>query len=52
MQAQVRAHGVPFPARLAGDVLEFASPQPRISPGQVVAFYDGEVCCGGGIVAR
>ncbi len=52
MQAQARAHGTPFPATLAGDVLEFASPQPRISPGQVVAFYDGNVCCGGGIVAR
>jgi tRNA-specific 2-thiouridylase len=52
MYAQARAHGVPFAATLDGDVLEFASPQPRISPGQVVAFYDGDVGCGGGIVAR
>ncbi len=52
MDVQVRAHGVPFAATLTGATLEFASPQPRIAPGQVVAFYDGSVCCGGGIVAE
>ncbi|HEV7524353.1 MAG TPA: tRNA 2-thiouridine(34) synthase MnmA [Acidimicrobiia bacterium] len=50
--AQSRAHGAPVPAALEGDALLFASPQPRISPGQVVAFYDGDICCGGGIVAE
>ena len=39
------------PATLDGDEVVFASPQPRVAPGQVVAFYDGDVCCGGGIVA-
>jgi tRNA-specific 2-thiouridylase len=52
MHAQPRAHGAPFAATLDGDMLQFASPQTRISPGQVVAFYDGDVCCGGGIVAE
>jgi tRNA-uridine 2-sulfurtransferase len=52
MLAQSRAHGTPVAATLDGDDVVFASPQPRVSPGQVVAFYDGDVCCGGGIVAR
>jgi tRNA-specific 2-thiouridylase len=52
LQVQFRAHAAPVPARLDGDTLVFETPQPRIAPGQVVAFYDGEVCCGGGIVAR
>ena len=49
--AQARAHGAPFAASLLGNELVFAQPQPRIAPGQVVAFYDGDLCCGGGIVA-
>jgi tRNA-specific 2-thiouridylase len=49
--AQARAHGEPFAASLRGDDLVFAQPQPRIASGQVVAFYDGDICCGGGIVA-
>jgi tRNA-specific 2-thiouridylase len=49
--AQARAHSAPFTASLRGDELVFAQPQPRIAPGQVVAFYDGDICCGGGIVA-
>ena len=51
MLVQSRAHGAPTAARLDGDELVFASPQPRVAPGQVVAFYDGDLCCGGGIVA-
>jgi len=50
--AQARAHSAPVAAALVGDELTFATPQPRIAPGQVVAFYDGDVCCGGGIVAE
>jgi tRNA-specific 2-thiouridylase len=49
--AQARAHGTPFAASLHGDELVFAQPQPRIAPGQVVAFYDADICCGGGVVA-
>ncbi len=52
MHVQLRAHGAPVPAVLVGDTIEFASPQPRVAPGQVVAFYDGDVGCGGGIVAH
>jgi tRNA U34 2-thiouridine synthase MnmA/TrmU len=51
MLVQSRAHGAPTMARLDGEELVFASPQPRVAPGQVVAFYDGDLCCGGGIVA-
>jgi len=50
--AQSRAHGAPVAATLARDEIVFAAPQPRIAPGQVVAFYDDDVCCGGGVVAQ
>ncbi len=46
---QVRAHGTPFEGQLAGDVVRFARPQPRVAPGQVVALYRGDVLLGGGI---
>jgi tRNA-specific 2-thiouridylase len=49
--AQVRAHGEPFRARRDGAHVYFESPQPRVAPGQVVALYDGDICCGGGIAA-
>jgi tRNA-uridine 2-sulfurtransferase len=52
MLVQSRAHGTPVAATLDGDDVVFASPQPRVSSGQVVAFYDRDVCCGGGIVAQ
>ena len=48
---QTRAHGAVTPARLDDSVVVFAAPQPRVAPGQVVACYDGDVCCGGGIAA-
>jgi tRNA-specific 2-thiouridylase len=51
MLVQSRAHGAPVAATLERDEVVFATPQPRVAPGQVVAFYDGDVCCGGGIVA-
>jgi tRNA-specific 2-thiouridylase len=49
--AQARAHAAAVPARLHGDVVRFEVPQPRVAPGQVVALYDGDLCCGGGIAA-
>ncbi|HET9728959.1 MAG TPA: tRNA methyl transferase PRC-barrel domain-containing protein, partial [Acidimicrobiia bacterium] len=49
--AQTRAHSTPVLARLNGNVVTFATPQLRVAPGQVVALYDGEFCCGGGIAA-
>jgi len=48
---QTRAHGTPVPASLDGDLVRFDWPQPRVAPGQVVAFYDGDVVLGGGIAA-
>jgi tRNA-uridine 2-sulfurtransferase len=46
---QVRAHATPFEGFLDGDLVSFASPQPRVAPGQVVAFYRGDVLLGGGL---
>jgi tRNA-specific 2-thiouridylase len=51
MTVQMRAHGIPVPARLEGNDVVFGEPQPRVAPGQVIACYDGDICCGGGIVA-
>jgi tRNA-specific 2-thiouridylase len=51
LTVQVRAHGAPVAARLEGDDVVFGEPQPRVAPGQVIACYDGDICCGGGIVA-
>ena len=42
MLVQSRAHGTPVAATLDGDDVVFASPQPRVSPGQVVAFVGGK----------
>jgi len=50
--AQARAHAAPVAARLERDEVVFAEPQPRVAPGQVVALYDGDLCCGGGIVRQ
>ena len=49
---QMRAHAEPFPATLDGDTVMFDEPQSRVSPGQVVACYDGDVLLGGGIAAE
>jgi tRNA-specific 2-thiouridylase len=51
LHAQLRAHGIPAPARLTDDRIEFVEPTPRVAPGQIVALYDGDVLVGGGIAA-
>ena len=48
-RSQTRAHGDAVAARLVGDEVHFVEPQPRVAPGQVVAFYDGDRCVGGAI---
>jgi tRNA-specific 2-thiouridylase len=49
--AQTSAHGAPIACTLDGDRVRFATPQPRVAPGQVVALYDGDTVIGGGIVS-
>ncbi len=49
LSAQVRAHGEPIAVALDGTTLRFASAQPRVAPGQVVALYAGDALVGGGI---
>lgn len=56
---QTSAHGSPRPAIVhpAGDAddvarVEWASPQPRVAPGQSVVFYDGSAVLGGGLADR
>jgi tRNA-specific 2-thiouridylase len=51
LAVQSRAHGQPVAGHLVGDVVRFGQPQPRIAPGQVVAFYRSDELVGGGIVA-
>jgi tRNA-specific 2-thiouridylase len=51
ISVQTRAHGTPVAAHLEGNEVVFGEPQPRVAPGQVIACYDGDICCGGGIVA-
>jgi tRNA-specific 2-thiouridylase len=51
VDVQVRAHGEPAAGRLDGNVVRLAHAQPRVAPGQVVAFYDGDTVVGGGVAA-
>lgn len=46
---QVRAHGRVLDGRLDGGVVRYTSPQPRVAPGQLVAFYDEDSLVGSGI---
>ena len=48
---QTRAHGTPVPGRLDGDRVVFTAAQPRVAPGQVVAWYRGDVLLGGGVAS-
>ena len=47
--AQCSAHGEVRAAVLSGSVLRWDAPQPRVAPGQSVAFYAGDEVLGGGI---
>lgn len=51
LSVQTRAHGGPIPGRLAGACVYLDTPTPRVAPGQVVAFYDGDRLLGGGLAA-
>jgi tRNA-specific 2-thiouridylase len=51
VMAQYRAHGDPVPAWIEGSTLTFDDPQEAVSPGQTVAFYDGDAVLGGALIA-
>ncbi|MEZ5170846.1 MAG: tRNA 2-thiouridine(34) synthase MnmA [Acidimicrobiia bacterium] len=51
VDVQVRAHGSVAPGVLDAGHVHFDSPQPRVAPGQVVAFYDGPTLLGGALAA-
>jgi len=52
VDVQVRAHGRVVRGRLvAPDRIVLHEPQPRVAPGQVVAFYNDDALVGGGIAA-
>ena len=52
---QIRAHGREVPALVrpapGGAEISFEEPQTAVAPGQSAAFYRGEECLGGGIIA-
>ena len=56
MAAKARYRQADAPCRLAlqpaGFRLDFDSPQWAVTPGQSAVLYDGEVCLGGGVIAR
>jgi tRNA-specific 2-thiouridylase len=49
LTAQTRAHGTPVASSFDGTTVRFATPQPRVAPGQVVALYVADALVGGGI---
>ncbi|HSO49583.1 MAG TPA: aminomethyltransferase beta-barrel domain-containing protein, partial [Acidimicrobiia bacterium] len=51
IMAQYRAHGEPVPAVLDGDRLRFTHLQEALSPGQTVAFYQGDRVLGGALIS-
>ena len=50
VMAQYRAHGEPVPAWIENTTLTFDLPQEAVSPGQTIAFYDGEIVLGGALI--
>ena len=51
LTAKVRSMAKPVPARMTGDLLEFAAPEYGVAPGQAAVLYDGERVLGGGWIA-
>jgi tRNA-specific 2-thiouridylase len=51
LEVQTRAHGRVIAGRLEGDRVRLHAAVPRVAPGQVVAFYDGDALVGGAIAA-
>jgi tRNA-specific 2-thiouridylase len=51
IMAQYRAHAEPAPAVLDGDRLLFTELQEALSPGQTVAFYQGDRVLGGALIS-
>jgi tRNA-specific 2-thiouridylase len=49
LSAQTRAHGAPTPCTFDGTTVRFATPQPRVAPGQIVALYVDDALLGGAI---
>ncbi len=52
VMAQYRAHGDPVKSWLDGSTLTFDEPQEAVSPGQTIAFYDGDRVLGGALIAE
>jgi tRNA-specific 2-thiouridylase len=56
LAAKTRYRQADAPCTLAlhegGFRLDFAAPQWAVTPGQSAVLYDGEVCLGGGVIAR
>jgi tRNA-specific 2-thiouridylase len=57
VEAQIRYRHQPAPARVVAlehgrARVDFDVPQPAITPGQAVVFYDGDVVVGGGWIER
>ena len=50
--AQYRAHGEPVRALLSGSTLAFEESQEAVSPGQTVAFYEGDRVLGGALITE
>ena len=50
--AKIRYRHTAVPATVDGNVVTFDDPQPAVTPGQAVAFYDGTRVLGGGWIER
>lgn len=51
VEVQTSAHGVPLLGSIAGSLLTWSEPQPRVAPGQSVVFYEDGAVLGGGVAA-
>ena len=51
VEVQTSAHGVPRRGSIAGSLLTWSEPQPRVAPGQSLVFYADGAVLGGGVAA-